>query len=193
MIYVLSVVVFLLVALQVQAIFFPKPIKKNIFDTKQQYLEEINTFIQRETIFEFLKWILNESDTTIITTNGSGNVRSDFAEQIKDNAVVKKRSSLITIMIIDRMSDDLKRAFYRLYNKRSKEVLEMYVSRWVIFFIRKTVAELTERLARDTTTKYTSVIKVFAYDLEQYLYRISKIDFTIQPMMVSPQPPLPMK
>lgn len=140
------------------------------------YLKDLNSFIRKEFLFEFSKWILKSSIT--IEMNGPDRNPS-FLNEIKNPDIVKNKISNITAIIISKMSKNLVSSFYTVYKRNEtgkNDELFDYVARHVFFYIRKINFELTGLFTSVIDMPALEIVKNYAIKLEEEIYEINNID-----------------
>lgn len=139
-------------------------------------LKDLNSFIRKEFLFEFSKWIFKSSIT--IEMNGPDRNPS-FLNEIKNPEIVSNKISHITAMIISKMSKKLIVSFYSVYNKNidsKNEELHDYVARHIFFFIRKINFELTGLFSTISDISALEIVKNYAIGIEEEIYEINNIN-----------------
>lgn len=157
-----------------------KDIVKNTSNTQvpdiDVNLKDLNSFIRKEFLFEFSKWILKSSIT--IEMNGPDRNPS-FLNEIKNPDIVKNKISNITAIIISKMSKNLVSSFYTIYKRNEagkNDELFDYVARHIFFYIRKINFELTGLFTSITDMPALEIVKNYAIKLEEEIYEINNID-----------------
>ena len=145
-----------------------------VFDAKQNYMGAVNEFIRNEAIFEILKWI--NKDINQKSTNGT----LSFAETIKDAAAITNQVSAMTSIIYIKMGSNIKNAFYRVYETDISEdgedvQLIKYISRYLMFMLRRLTIDLTLELDRQRDKDFSSILKEYILSLENEIYNNNSI------------------
>ena len=142
-------------------------------------LTDLNTFIRKEFLFEFIKWIMPAPTT--IEMNGPVKMPS-FINDLKKPEVLKEKMTLITIQIISKMSVYLINEFNAVYkNLRSgdKETQNLslynYIARQVMFYLRRVDFEITTLFETDTKSKPTDILKQYVLAIETEIYKLNNI------------------
>ena len=146
----------------------PQPVKIDV------ELKNLNAFIRREFLFEYVNWILYAPTT--IEMNGPVKMPS-FIKDIKDPDVIKKKMSIIVSRIISKMSIYLIRDFKAVYklSKEDDSPLYEYVSRQIMFYIRRADFEITSMFELDTESKPTDLLKQYVLTIEAEIYKLNNI------------------
>ncbi len=151
----------------------PQPVKIDV------NLKDFNTFIRREFLFEFIKWIMY-APKTIDVDNGPVKMPS-FINDLKNPEVLNEKMTLITTQIISKMSVYLINEFNAVYDdlgatsNEDNIMLYSYVSRQVMFFIRRVDFEITSMFETRTDAKPTDLLKQYVLAIEAEIYKLNNI------------------
>lgn len=137
-------------------------------------LENLNTFIRREFLFEFIKWIMYAPNT--IDVNGPVKMPS-FIKDLKNQEFLQKKMAVMTTQIISKMSIYLIREFNAVYrnSKEDDSALYAYVTRQIMFYIRRAEFEITALFEYRTQDKPTDLLKEYVLAIEAEIYKLNNI------------------
>lgn len=163
-------------------------VNSNIPPTKIDIdLTNLNKFIKREFLFEFIKWIM----PSIKTLDAEGPIKSpSFINELKNPDILQEKMSLIAINIISKMSIYLINEFNAVYNKNfdnnAKERntnanLYNYITRQIMFFIRRVDFEITTLLETDIESKPSDILKQYVLAIEAEIYKLNNILIVEEP------------
>jgi hypothetical protein len=144
-------------------------------------MEIVNNFIRREVNIEILKWLLagriEKNASTFDTT---------FIMQITNSEEIKKKTSVITSIVVAKVSPDIHKAFNRVYKRNPVKAgksllvdisLQEYIARYVFFMFRKLVYDITTMINsieyKDKTIE--SIINMCIMTLEETIYKENNI------------------
>ena len=182
---VFNIIILTLVILLTVAMFFiyikmPKQIvsKKTVFDDTKDYLHVINSFIRNEFLFELKKWIMQSKSVTNVS-----NGENKFYTELTDDEILQQRLSKITALIIAKMSQDVKNAFYRLYSTSflyygseddepttDKDTLYIYVARLLALYVSRIVTELTTLMTKFPNISQNEIMSDYIIEINNELY-----------------------
>jgi hypothetical protein len=146
-----------------------------------EYMNIVNNFIRRESLFEIHKWILEERFQKSGVTG-----ELTIVQDIRNNEVVKKKVAIITTVIAYKMSLDICKSFNKVYQKdmikiNKKEsvnnTLHEYIARYVYFIIRRMTHDITAMVNsfEHKDKKLEDVINLYILGLEETIYQENNI------------------
>ena len=139
-------------------------------------LSDVNNFIRRETLYSFASWF----NAKITTKNMSNpNQASSLITELKAPDIIKKKLETISAYIFITMSPALKSQFYAVYNKSAytdpDEILNVYISRHVMFYIRKVNVDITALFQENKNQTTDELLKMYVVSLENEIYKNNDI------------------
>lgn len=137
-------------------------------------LTDLNKFIRRETMFKLINWFntsLNVKDVSKIDHT------SILINDLKDTNILQKQMSAITATVVGNISPVLESTFYNVYKKDSNEIpnLVNYVSRQVMFYIRKVNVDITALFSNNIDRPVDELLKMYVLGLENEIYKNNDI------------------
>ena len=136
-------------------------------------LTTVNNFIRREFLFEFIKWIMVAPPT--IDMSGPLKLPS-FISDLKNPDILQEKMAIIATQIISKMSIYLIKEFSAMYNNSDdSELLYTYVSRQIMFYIRRVDFEITSLLEINSDVKPTDLLKQYVLSVESEIYKLNNI------------------
>ena len=137
-------------------------------------LNDLNKFIRRETLFQIVTWFnssVNVKDMSKI------NHSSTIINELKDTTILQKKMSAITATVVGNISPVLESSFYNVYKRDSNEIpnLVSYVSRQVMFYIRKINVDITALFSNNRESSVDELLKMYTLGLENEIYKINNI------------------
>lgn len=136
-------------------------------------LKNVNSFIRKEFLFEFQKWIWS-APTSINMSDPDRS--STFINDLKNPEILQKQMKSIVSLIISKMSVYLISEFSAVYNlSPDNSELYDYVTRQVMFYIRRIDMEITSMFETDTSTKTTDLLKSYVVAIEAEIYKTNNI------------------
>ena len=142
-------------------------------------LKNVNEFIRKEFLFEFQKWIWS-APTSINMSDPDRS--STFINDLKNPEILQKKMKSIVSLIISKMSVYLISEFSMVYNlDQNEDALYDYVTRHVMFYIRRIDMEITSMFETDKSTKTTDLLKSYVVAIEAEIYKINDISIVEVP------------
>lgn len=136
-------------------------------------LKNVNSFIRKEFLFEFQKWIWS-APTSINMSDPDRS--STFINDLKNPEILQKQMKSIVSLIISKMSVYLISEFSAVYNlSPDNSELYDYVTRQVMFYIRRIDMEITSMFETNTSTKTTDLLKSYVVAIEAEIYKTNNI------------------
>jgi hypothetical protein len=186
----------------------------NVYDKSGRYMDEINTFIRREMKFEILKWIISEKDSVDIADSSYTNLTKQLTNPKKTNERVQAITMELMALIgtdlkrafyrqysehpglVDGFSDTeiVEKKFLLFKYRAAKTIVHdapdglcMYISRAVMFYIRRMIADISVILKTGEDVDYQKVIGNYCLILERDVYNDNGI-YLINPNEQTDQP-----
>jgi hypothetical protein len=121
-----------------------KPDKKTIYDAQQNYMQVFHSFLSREYDFEIHARLGNISHTV---DSDSLDPSTSAIRLITEMKSLRDNMTGITINILSKMSPEIKKAFYRVYNDdENNDNITEYITRYVFFRIRALTTDISTAL-----------------------------------------------
>lgn len=137
-------------------------------------LTDLNKFIRRETLFQLITWF---NSSVNVKNMSSIDHTSVLINDLRDTTILQKKMSAITATIVGNMSPILESTFYNVYKKDSNELpnLVNYVSRQVMFYIRKVNVDITSLFSNNIDKPVDELLKMYTLGLENEIYKTNDI------------------
>lgn len=172
----------IIILLLIYICFFKRPsvITRNVQEIDID-LKDLNKFIRRETLFQLVNWF---NSTVNVKDMSRMEHTSTIINELKNPNILQKKMSAITAIILGSMSPVLESSFYNVYKKDDNEVsnLANYVSRQVMFYIRKVNVDITTLFTNNMDKPVDDLLKMYTVSLENEIYEDSNI-ITIHKML----------
>lgn len=140
-------------------------------------LTDINEFIRRETLFNFISWF---NSRVAVKNMSNPDQSSTLISELKKPELIKEKMQVITLNIIATMSPALKNAFFTVYNKGAydspDDMLSTYVSRQVMFFIRRVNVDITALFTNNQNDSVDKLLKQYVVSIENEIYKNNDIE-----------------
>lgn len=140
-------------------------------------LTDINEFIRRETLFNFISWF---NSRVAVKNMSNPDQSSTLISELKKPELIKEKMQVITLNIIATMSPSLKNAFFTVYNKGAydspDDMLSTYVSRQVMFFIRRVNVDITALFTNNQNDSVDKLLKQYVVSIENEIYKNNDIE-----------------
>lgn len=149
--------------------------EKTVFDMTQNYMSAVHEFLSREYSFE-----IHKRFTEFAHINNTSSSSTTAIRALSNDDKFREIATGITINCISRMSDDVKNAFYRLY-ERSDDMITEYVSRWVIFKLRSLITTISAEIQLNSLSdpkdalNTSDIAEKTLLDMEFDVYRLHNI------------------
>ena len=176
---IITVIFYLLMVLgMIYLCFFKrtKTVEKIDVSKVDVQLKDVNAFIKRETLYNFVSWF--NSKITVKNMSNS-NQSPSLITDLKDPEIIKTKMNAISSYIFITMSSALKASFYAVYNKNAyndpDEMLTTYISRHVMFYIRKVNVDITQLFQEHKEETTENLLKVYIMTLENEIYKNNNI------------------
>jgi hypothetical protein len=121
------------------------PETKTVYDMKQNYMEVVNEFLNREFNYEIHSRLSGISH--VVGTETKDPAMSAI-HTITEINKLRDNIAGIKVNIESRMSPEIKKAFYRVYSK-DNDVLSDYIIRYIFFRIRHLTADIAAQMQLD--------------------------------------------
>ena len=128
---------------------------------------------------------------SIKTLDAEGPIKSpSFINELKNPDILQEKMSLIAINIISKMSIYLINEFNAVYNKNfdnnvkernTNANLYNYITRQIMFFIRRVDFEITTLLETDIESKPSDILKQYVLAIEAEIYKLNNILIVEEP------------
>lgn len=140
-------------------------------------LTDINEFIRRETLFNFISWF---NSRVAVKNMSNPDQSSTLISELKKPELIKEKMQVITLNIIATMSPALKNTFFTVYNKGAydspDDMLSTYVSRQVMFFIRRVNVDITALFTNNQNDSVDKLLKQYVVSIENEIYKNNDIE-----------------
>lgn len=140
-------------------------------------LKDVNYFIRREVLFNFISWF----NSKILVKNMSNpDQTSSLVSELKSPDVIQQKMNNITLYILSTMSPALKANFFSVYSKSAyddpNDMLSVYISRQVMFFIRKVNVDITALFTNNPEEPTDKLLKAYIVSLENEIHEDNNIE-----------------
>jgi hypothetical protein len=176
---IIALIFFIL--LKIYELFFSVKNNNPHFNNSQFNIESVNAFIRKEASFEILKWM-----TTNRFQRNADTGDPSFITQMTNSEEVKKKTSVITNIISEKMSPELHAVFNKYFAKDLSAInnsvavdisLSEYIARYVFFIFRRLVYDITKTIDSEEykEIRLNEILNVYIVSLEETIYSENNI------------------
>lgn len=168
--------IFVLAILVYIAIFKRNTVRHEYTGNLDVSLTNINAFIRREFLFQLINWLNSGVNVKNMSTIDHTSV---VISELKNPEVLKTKMTTITSVIVGNMSNRLLAEFHAVYNNMTGEeipTIVSYVSRQVMFYIRKVNVDISTMFNENKDKPVDDLLKLYILGIESEIYNLNQIE-----------------
>jgi hypothetical protein len=166
----------LIILFKIFELFFPNQKNNSLFSDVKFDITHVNAFIRNETRFEILKWMTTDRFQINASTGNPS-----IINQMTNSEEIKKKISVITNIIAEKISPELHKAFNKYYRKDLEIIdrktnidisLREYIGRYIFHMLRRLTYDITNLIESESlkAVKLNEILNEYIKTLEETIY-----------------------